>query len=194
MIDNKLNLILVWIVSNWFPIIPIETRNLVLRTWIDLIKTWISNNGVPHTIKRIKMIRLIVTRYLCGQPLMVNDLMVGVSKDGFPTSILFMKSLLDSGESQSVSFVLTLLGVSRAMKADGKVNYNSITDPFKGVSKTLPKDFINLFVKDFCLVLEDNKITVRDFFLSLKSGPLGGPAILLAHHATRYLRGVTFGD
>jgi hypothetical protein len=189
MIDNKLNLILVWIVSNWFPIIPIETRNLVLRTWIDLIKTWISNNGMSHTIKRIKLIRLIVTRYLCGQPLMVNDLMVGVSKDGFPTSILFMKDLLDSGESQSVSFVLTLLGISRALKAEGKVNYNSISDPFKGVSKTLPKDFINLFVKDFCLIMEDNKITVRDFFLTLKSGPLGGPAILLAHHATRYFTG-----
>jgi len=189
MLDNKLNLILVWIISNWFPNIPIEVRKNILRTWIELIGSWISNNGIPHTIKRIKMMRLIVTRYLCGQPLLVNDLMIGVTPEGFPTSILFMKELLDAEDSQSVSFILTLLGISRAMKADGKVNYNSITDPFKGEFKTLPKDFINLFVKDFCLTMEDKKLTVRDFFLTLKSGPLGGPAILLAHHAPRYFTG-----
>ena len=189
MLDNKLIIILEWITANWFPNIPAEVRNLILRTWTDLIRKWISNQGVPHTIKRIKFIRLTVTRYLCGQPLMVNDLMIGVTSDGYPSSILFMRDLIDSSDPQYLRFALTLLGISRAMKADGKVSYNSITDPFKGEVKTLPKDFINLFVKDFCPTMEDSKITVRDFFLNLKSGPLGGPAILLAHHATRYYTG-----
>jgi len=189
MLDNKLLIILEWIISNWFPNIPLEVRRKTLRLWINKINSWISNNGVPHTIKRIKMIRLVVTRYLCDQPLMVNDLMIGVTRDGFPSSILFMKELIDSEDPQSVRFTLTLLGISRAMKAEGKVSYNSITDPFKGEYRSLPKGFIDLFVKDFCPTLEDSKLTVRDFFLNLKSGPLGGPAILLAHHATRYFTG-----
>lgn len=167
MLDNKLIIILEWITANWFPNIPAEVRNLILRTWTDLIRKWISNQGVPHTIKRIKFIRLTVTRYLCGQPLMVNDLMIGVTSDGYPSSILFMRDLIDSSDPQYLRFALTLLGISRAMKADGKVSYNSITDPFKGEVKTLPKDFINLFVKDFCPTMEDSKITVRERFHSL---------------------------
>jgi hypothetical protein len=126
---------------------------------------------------------------MCGQPLLVNDLMIGVTKEGFPTAILFMKEMVDAEDAQSLRFVLTLLGISRAMKAEGKVNYNSITDPFKGERKSLPKGFIDLFVKDFTLPFEDNKIGVRDFFLNLKSGPLSGPAILLAHQATHYYTG-----
>jgi len=189
MLDKHLFIILEWVISKWFTSIPAEVRHTILRTWLKVIQLWIRNNGVSHTIKRIKLIRLIVTRYICGQPLMVNDLMIGVTKEGFPTAILFMKGLVDTGDAQSLRFILTLLGISRAMKAAGKVNYSSITDPFKGQRKTLPKGFIELFVKDFTLPYEDNKLSVRDFFLTLKSGPLSGPAILLAHQATRYFTG-----
>jgi hypothetical protein len=189
MLDKNLFTILEWITSKWFSNIPDEKRSMLLRTWLKLIQLWIRNNGISHTIKRIKIIRLTVTRYLCGHPLYVNDLMVGVTSDGFPASILFMKELADSEDPQSLRFILTLLGISRAMKAEGKVNYNSITDPFKGITKSLPNNFIELFVKDFCFPYEDNKISIRDFFLNLKSGPSSGPAILHAHQSTRYFTG-----
>lgn len=189
MLDTKLVIILDWIISNWFSSIPAEVRRKTLRSWLRLVSTWISNNGLPHTIKRIKLIRLIVTRYLCRQPLMVNDLMIGVTKDGFPSSILFMKELVDSDLPQNLRFVLTLLGISRAMSARGKVDYSSITAPFKGKYKTLPKDFINLFVVDYTSDFREVKPRVSDFFLTLKSGPLSGPAILKAHLATRFYTG-----
>jgi hypothetical protein len=79
MLDKHLFIILEWVISKWFSNIPAEVRHDVLRTWLKVIQLWIRNNGVSHTIKRIKLIRLIVTRYICGQPLMVNDLMIGVT-------------------------------------------------------------------------------------------------------------------
>lgn len=189
MLDKTLLTILDWIASWWFPNIPLEVRNNSLRSFVVLVQRWMSSNGIPHTIKRIKLIRLIVTRYLCGQPLMVNDLMIGVTKDGFPSSILFFKELIDSGDPQAIRFVLTCLGISRAISIEARANYDSITMPFKGTQKSLPKDFINLFVRDFTLPYEAKDVLVSDFFLSMKSGPLGGPAILASHLATRLYTG-----
>ena len=39
-------------------------------------------NGLAHTVKQYKTMRLHVTRFLCGYPLKVNLEGVGVTKDG----------------------------------------------------------------------------------------------------------------
>jgi len=189
MLEIRITDILDWINSNWFSSLPAGERDSITRSWLQLVDTWISCSGISPTIKRIKFMRLIVTRYLCGRPLMVNDLMIGVDKEGFPTSIHFMKGWIDSGEPDKRRFILTLLLVSRTLSGPGKIDYSTISDPFKGKYKTLPKEFIDTFVKDYTLPFEDNKLTISDFFLNLKSGPLSGPAILKAHLATRFYTG-----
>jgi len=39
-------------------------------------------NGVKTTIKQYKQMRLHITRYMCGDPLLVNDVGVGIDRDG----------------------------------------------------------------------------------------------------------------
>jgi hypothetical protein len=189
MLSTKLVTILEWITSNWFPNIPAEDRREILRVWISLIEFWITTQGASHTIKRVKFIRLCVTRFKCGEPILANDLMVGLDKTGFPSSIGFMKSYVESCDPEHNRFIYTLLGITRAMSGTGKIDYSSITAPFKGKYRSLPKDFIDLFVADFTHPFEESKLTVAGFFLNLKSGPLSGPAILKAHLATRFYTG-----
>nr|QDH89648.1 MAG: RNA-dependent RNA polymerase [Mitovirus sp.] len=190
MLDTKLINILDWIVLNWFPSIPELHKVLVSEAWISQLEVWVSENGVQHTVKRIKFLRLSVTRFLCLEPLFINDLMIGIDRDGFPSSLDYMKEDITSGDPERIRFIFTLLGISRAMSAEGKVDYSTITDLFKGEYKTLPKEFIDLFVRDFAnLEFESEPISIKDFFLNLKSGPLSGPAILKAHLATRLYTG-----
>ena len=190
MLDTKLITTLEWIVSNWFPNIPDLDKGLFLEAWISQVETWVSENGVEHTIKRIKFLRLSVTRYLCREPLWVNDLMIGINKDGFPSSIEYMQEFIDPRDPEQIRFIFTLLGISRAMSGDGKVDYSSITDPFKGQYKTFEPFFLEMFVRDFAsLPMEDEPFSIRDFFLNLKSGPLSGPALLKAHLAPRFFTG-----
>jgi len=189
MLSNKLVTILEWITSNWFPNIPAEDRREILRVWISLVEFWISTQGASHTIKRIKFMRLCVTRFKCGEPILSNDLMIGLDKTGFPTSILFMKPYVESCDPEHNRFIYTVLGLTRAMSGTGKIDYSSITAPFKGIYKTLPAEFITQFVKDFTLPFKEDKLSISGFFLNLKSGPLSGPAILKAHLATRFYTG-----
>jgi hypothetical protein len=115
--------------------------------------------------------------------------MIGIDKDGFPKSIGFMKPYVESCDPEHNRFIYTILGITRAMSGVGKVDYSSITAPFKGQFRTLPVDFLNQFVRDFTHPFEESKLSVFEFFLNLKSGPLSGPAILKAHLATRYYTG-----
>jgi len=120
-----------------------------------------------------------VTRYLSGNPLRVNRLMIGVNKEGFPSSLEFFKEFIDSKEPDKIRFVLTCLNVSRAMKYNSPPDYSSITKEFSGSIETLPQEFIDIFVNDFVKELPPvHPEPVKSFFLTLKSGPLNGPALL----------------
>lgn len=94
----------------------------------------LKNNGTLFTVKYIKQARLHITRYMCGKPLYTNDCFVSLV-GGFPKNLLFLKSYIDSGNLVEIKFVLTLLGISRALvpRKDEEipVNLNTITDPFK---------------------------------------------------------------
>jgi len=98
--------------------------------------------------------RLIVTRYLCGSPILVSEDIIGIDKTGFPKAIHFLKKYIDSGKSPQIQFVLTLLSTSRALDFKDKPDYRSITDPFSGSYQTLPLDWFAKFKKDFKLEIE----------------------------------------
>lgn len=188
--NKNTKLILNWIARYWYPSISESTRNYVLDTWITQVTKWIKHNGILHTIKRIKMLRLTVTRYMCHQPLLVNDMMIGISKEGFPKSIIYMKDLMDSNSNEAIRFTLTCLGISRSFDFKAEPKYNSITDPFTGSFKTIDKDFIITFCKDYTKMFEINDPTPSGLFLSLKSGPRSGPAILQAVQSAHAFTGM----
>lgn len=136
-------------------------------------------NGLKYTIKYIKEVRLCVTRYICKQPILVSSMKIGLTKDGFPKRLLFLKDLVDSGSMVKLSFVMTLLTISRSFVLSGKPEYDtsSITSPFTGSFRTLNSKLIQRFVTNF-----DLSVKIKDFdssmlSLSMRAGP-GGPATL----------------
>jgi len=189
---HNIDIILRWISRYWFPSIPDSTKSELITYWIELIYKWVINNGPVITIKRIKLLRLIVTRYLCGSPLMVNNEMIGVTPEGFPKLLLPFKELVDNRTPEGLRFTLTCLGVSRSFPTPGPIDYSSIEKPFSGTRKLIDDNFVEKFVEDFTGNFNPlvNRPSPLQAFLSLKSGPLGGPAILAAQVACARFTGI----
>lgn len=184
--------ILTWICRYWYPSIPSQEASTIINQWISQVQRWITCNGIQASIKRIKEIRLITTRYICGQPLKVSSLMIGIDSDGFPICISYMKEYINSKQPEKLRFILTLLGISRTFPSVGPADLKSITEPFKGKYTNIPNDFVEIFVKDFTghFDMISERPGPTKAFLSLKSGPLGGPAILSAQIAAAKITGV----
>jgi hypothetical protein len=163
---------------------------------------WIKSRGILNTIKRIKIIRLIVTRYISGSPLTNVEERIGIACNGFPKSIYFLKKFVDSGDPQQLRFVLTLLIVSRALVAHGKPNYDSITRPFSGNPDfDIPSEFITKFHNEILKGgLRKVSYNLSHFYVSCKAGPVGlSLASCIADikrytNITRSALGTIFGD
>jgi len=167
--------VLKWAVKWWFPDI-VDLSIPLIKYILQLIFKYIKSRGLLWTIKRIKLIRLVVTRYICGEPIKVYPDIIGLTKEGFPKSILVFKPLVDSGNHQELSFVLTLLGLSRTIDYKSKPDYSPITDPYSGViSRFSPEEnsFIKDFVKDFNLEITRNIFEWDWIFFTGKAGPIG---------------------
>jgi len=157
----------------------IKSSSYLVASFFKHISAIRKSMGLKHTIKYIKELRLHVTRYVCKQPLLVSSMKIGLTIDGFPKRLLFLKDLVDSGSMMKLSFVMTLLAISRSFVLPGKPEYDtsSITDPFKGKFETLNSKLIQRFVTNF-----DLSVRIKDFDssmlnLSMRAGP-GGPATL----------------
>lgn len=140
--------------------------------------------GPVSTIKRLKVMRLLVTRYLTGSPLkVVPGSGIAVDNSGFPKSISFLKEYADSSSLDDKRFLLTLMCISRIFDIRGKVDLSSITDPFKGKVQTLDPAILDEIIEDFGLRLTDNlgrpgldRSSLRPygtFRITTKSGPAG---------------------
>jgi hypothetical protein len=72
---------------------------------------------------------------MCGKPLLVNDVGVGITSDGFPSRFPYLKTLIDSGHFR---IVLTILTFTRSVKPTRKeeekviTDYRTIINPYKG--------------------------------------------------------------
>lgn len=179
--------ILVWIASLWFTDVNTALRSRCITKWLSLIGKYIRTKGLVWTIKRIKLIRLITTRYLSGQPLYRVDSLIGLSL-GFPKAIWFIKELVDSGRPNELRFILTLLTISRAITCEAQPNYESITNESTAKFTTIDPEFVTKFVTDFGLSLFRPVWSRTIFFFTMKGGPLGHP-ILTAIHAIKYYKG-----
>lgn len=174
-----------WVIHYWYPDVrnPVSAEFFAYR-FMKLMCKWSSNEGPVTTIKRLKVLRLLVTRYLTGEPLMVlPGSGIGVDKTGFPKCISYLKEYADSSSTDDKRYLLTLMGISRSFKVAGKVDLSSITDPFKGQNETLDNDKLSRIIKDFRLLITDdsgNPGLDRDSFspygmfrITTKAGPAG---------------------
>lgn len=172
--------ILLWITSLWHSDLDKDLRRAYITKWLSLLGKYIRTKGLVWTIRRIKLIRLVVTRYLAGSPLYKVDSLLGL-KGGFPKAIWFLKELVDSGKPSELRFVLTLLTISRAIVCEAKPSYESITDEFTGDFSRIDPEFVTKFVTDFGLILFRPVWTRAMFFFTMKGGPLGHPIITALH-------------
>jgi len=137
MINNKLFIIIVRLTNFVF---GISDRDAIKKTFKIIFKM-LKLNGTKFTVNYLKQSRLLITRYLCGKPILVNDHFISTIK-GFPTKFIFLKEYIDSGNITKIKFCLTLMNISRTItpKKDEviKADYSSITNPCKKRFYTVP--------------------------------------------------------
>jgi len=157
----------------------IRSLPFLVANYFKFISVMLRSNGLKYTIKYIKELRLCVTRYICGQPILVSAMKIGLTIDGFPKRLLFLKDLVDSGSMVKLSFVMTLLTISRSFVLPGKPEYDtkSITAPFNGKFMTLKSKLVQRFIDNFELSVRIQDFDSKMLSLSMKAGP-GGPATL----------------
>lgn len=107
------------------------------------MQKWCDSRGNLDTMKRIKAIRLHVTRYLCGQPLFKPaHPSIGLNASGLPRSLGPLKGLIHSENPNNKRLLLTLLRVSTVIPCEGQVDIASIVNPSTGqVSPELKEEF-----------------------------------------------------
>nr|QIR30231.1 RNA-dependent RNA polymerase [Plasmopara viticola lesion associated mitovirus 7] len=163
-------------------IFPQVDTSKYLRPLFKLIFKLIKNHGTIYTIKYLKRCRLHCTRYICGQPLYTNTMMIGIDKEGWPKVLSFLKPLVN-GNISSLKYLFTILNFTRSWDLNSnewnkiKPDYKSITDPSK-MNLIIPSGVINQFVKEFRLKSDHPSFDkTKDVFLSTKAGP-NGPATI----------------
>lgn len=158
-----------WAITWWYPEIP--NAHLVADWWSLKVTLWYSTRGFLWTISHIKNIRLHITRYICGNPLMVSQGHVRVGIKGLPRGLTPLTDLLSS--KRGISFVLTLLNISRCLPGTKAPDLSTITSPWKGYIPYHLKEFIPEFGKMYSLTKFSSTFTLSDLANSNKSGPVG---------------------
>jgi len=75
--------------------------------FIDYFQTLRKKSGLAYAIKYFKAVKLHCTRYMCGNPLRVNqDIRISL-KNGFPVRFSYLKGLIDKGHFRIVLTILT---------------------------------------------------------------------------------------
>jgi hypothetical protein len=112
---------------------------------------------------------------------------IGLTKDGWPKKLMFLKPFVDSPSISNLKFVFTILNFSRGWELNKndwlKVipDYKSITDKPKG-NYIIPSGYLNKFCKEFNLYSEQPSFSNDSVYLSCKAGP-HGPATSTAHQS-----------
>jgi hypothetical protein len=159
--------------------LPFTYQSDDFRRLLYLYNHLIKYHNVSGAIKYMKNIRLLCTRYICGNPLLINNFGIA-TVDGWPKKLMFLKDRLS--KRSGISYILTLLIFNRSLNLNKyevkkklrKLDYSSIESP-SSCNYTIPTGFIKQFVDNFNLKLSDESMvfTLKDIFLSVKGGPQG---------------------
>nr|QWE48331.1 RNA-dependent RNA polymerase [Phomopsis viticola mitovirus 961] len=139
-------------------------------------------NGYQYTIKYFKALRLCITRYICGKPLLVHPERIAL-KGGFPVKLMYLKEYIDRRKPQGLRLILTFLQFSkfyvptRAELNEAEPDYSTITGPYKGKEWTIPWTFVRDFVKVYNLKSPYPEYNVEKHYYSMKGSPFGKASI-----------------
>nr|QIR30227.1 RNA-dependent RNA polymerase [Plasmopara viticola lesion associated mitovirus 3] len=187
---NQLNLInnIYNIVSILYCIIFLNINCvLYIKKYFKTFNNYYKNHGLVYAVQQFKQMRLHITRYMCSQPLLINNVGVSLDKSGWPNKLSFLKELVETDEGKR--FILSLLMINRVFKYDNKFkkyDINSIISKPRGDIFYMPSSFIEKFVRDFRLSKIDCSFEEKDIYLSTKSS-INGPSTLTATDSILYL-------
>lgn len=176
--------VLLWAIAWWYP--RVQNADSVMEEWVETVEMWCNTRGSLWTIAHIKSIRLHITRYICGHPLLEAQGSVGLRKDGLPKGVPYLLKCLDTNEGKS--FVLTLLNISRCLPGTKQPDLSTITDPWNGYIPYQLKEFIPTFVKLYNFSKFESNFTLAELHNSNKSGPIGmttQTSVLQAFYASK---------
>jgi len=122
--------------------------------WLDKVQLWVKTRGALDTCKRIKAIRLHVTRYISGTPLKeAAHPSLSINKRGLPRNLGNLQELVDGSVSEQ-RLLMTLLLVSRVIPVIGKPDLSPITAPFNGTDLTALKKDVAWVISDLGLKID----------------------------------------
>lgn len=164
-----------------YHILKIDVRSLIHKS-ILVFNNERSTQGFLHAIKHIKQMRLHITRYICGKPLLTNDVYVSLDKTGWPTRLSHLKPLTKS--IIGLRALMTIMTFTKSWTPKSKErkrmspDYSSI-DKESIVSSpyTIPIWFIKEFVSVHKMQLKEPLYTDRDHYISTKMSPNGPSTI-----------------
>lgn len=164
----------VWIVNCWYRTVPNSLT--ISTTWINQVEKMVANNGTLFTIAYIKMIRQVVLSYLSGNQSKTVPMIMGINRNNcLPKRIDYMHSLIQSGDTKSIRFVLTLLSISRALPGWKTPDLTPIEAPFTGVISDGLISYIPKFLEELKFDKKQGRLrySPEDIRFSTKAGPNG---------------------
>jgi hypothetical protein len=148
------------------------SANAHISYWQAKVDQWITTRGPLDTIARIKGIRLHVTRFLSGEPLMnPSHPSLALDKSGLPSCLGPLKDLARSEDPNALRLLHTLLRVSTMINVLGIVDFTPVTSPSTGTIKPQLKEDFTYVLNQLEWQLEVSPWT--DFHLTTKAGPNG---------------------
>lgn len=136
MFNKKILNTLVWVLetfkstSDGNPMSSLRYRDFKhLLDHIGRIKKY---QGLNHSVKVLKSIRLHVTRYISGNPLLVSDMRLGLTKEGLPKALGPLIPYIRGLQPTDLRLILTGLTIGRSELGDGTLDVKSIVSPRKG--------------------------------------------------------------
>jgi hypothetical protein len=136
-----------------------------------LFASRLKDRGLPDTIKWLKGSRLLIVRFILGNPLFEFD-GIKVDSKGFPTELAFLHAFIELGTKEGLKALFTLLNIGRCFIYKADPDTSTISDKWKGFDSVSESELLTAFTN---LNITNAKIGEFEgkFHMSTKRGPQG---------------------
>lgn len=102
--------------------------------------------GLKYTVGYVKRMQLHLTRFLAGEPLHTNDIMLGLYKSGIPKDLCkgfpTLKFRILNKEPEVIRSYMTVFNVVRLHQGDGTLDSTTVESPSSSL-ESLEDDIID---------------------------------------------------
>lgn len=147
-----------------------EAYSESVKKFFTLLRNLKDHRGLLSTVKYIKKLRLVVTRFLSGEPLLRLE-GIKIYKNGWPKALREFYSITKTSNAEYMRSLLTLLTVLRNLEFKPDPDITPIISPYKGDITGISDRHIDKALKE--LHIEEKEVKWKYFHMSSKRGPNG---------------------